>query len=178
MTPRKRVRPIVAAAVALLGAALLLPQGAEAHGRGGFHGRPVIRLGGFYGFPAFPYYGFDYGYGFGFGPYFGPNLYRPEGGIDLNVAMMAGYGAVDLNVKPGQAEVWVDGKYVGEARDLDGYPSFLWLEQGTHRVAIYKGGYATFDEVIQVQRGLKKDLKVRLEKGESERPGPPPEGTR
>ena len=34
--------------------------------------------------------------------------------------------------KPDRADVWVDGKYVGEARDLDGYPSYLWLEKGPH----------------------------------------------
>ncbi len=37
--------------------------------------------------------------------------------------MIAGFGAVDVDAKPNRADVWVDGKYVGEARDLDGYPS-------------------------------------------------------
>ena len=36
----------------------------------------------------------------------------------MNAAMIAGFGAVELNVKPNRADVWVDGRYVGEARDL------------------------------------------------------------
>jgi hypothetical protein len=34
-----------------------------------------------------------------------------------------------------------------------------------------KGGYARFEDEIEVQRGYRKDLKVRLEKGESQPPG-------
>ena len=110
------------------------------------------------------------------GPWLGPGPYgfRPEGGIDPNLAMLAGWGAVDLNVKPGRAEVWVDGRYYGEARDFDGYPAYLWLPEGSHRVTVYKGGYVKFEETIDVQRGLKRDLKLRLEKGESEPPGEKP----
>ncbi|HSB60732.1 MAG TPA: hypothetical protein VLI67_03365, partial [Vicinamibacteria bacterium] len=144
MTHWKRAGSILAVAIGLAGTALL-PQAAEAHGRGrgGFGGRGGAYFGGFYGFSPF------FGYGFGpywapyWGPYAGP-YFRPEGGVDMNAAMIAGFGAVDLDVKPGQAEVWVDGRYVGEARDLDGYPSYLWLEQGAHKLAIYKGGYLTF----------------------------------
>jgi hypothetical protein len=102
--------------------------------------------------------------------------YRPEGGVDPDVAMMAGYGGVDLDVKPGQAEVWVDGKFVAEARDLDGYPSFLWLKEGVHHVVVYKGGYARFEEDIEVDRGAKKNLRIRLDKGESDAPGRKPSG--
>ena len=67
--------------------------------------------------------------------------------------------------------MWVDGKFVAEARDLDGYPSYLWLPEGAHHVVVYKGGYVRFEEDIEVQRGYRKDLKVRLEKGDSEPPG-------
>jgi len=89
----------------------------------------------------------------------------------MSAAFTAGYGAVDLNVKPGSAEVWVDGKFVAEAKDLDGNPSYLWLPESAHRVTVYKGGYTRFEEEIEVQRGHRKDLRVRLEKGESEPPG-------
>jgi hypothetical protein len=33
----------------------------------------------------------------------------------------------------GDGRAWVDGKYVGEARDVDGYPSYLWLADGDTR---------------------------------------------
>ena len=172
----RRTRTIVATGAFLATMALALPQSADARGRGyhgGYRGPVVVR--GFYGF-GYPYFGFGFGpYGGGYwGPGWGPYAYGPEGGIDMSAAFTAGYGAVDLNVKPGQAEVWVDGKFVAEARDLDGYPSYLWLPEGAHHVVVYKGGYARFEEDIEVQRGYRKDLKVRLDKGESQPPGQRP----
>jgi hypothetical protein len=173
MTQWKRAGSILSAAIVFAGATLVRAPEAEAHGRGG---RGRVHVGGFYGFA--PYFGFGFSpfyYPYGY-PYWGyPGFYlQPEGGVDMNVAMMAGWGAVDLEVKPNRADVWVDGRYVGEARDLDGYPSYLWLEQGVHHLAVYKGGYTTFEEDVDVQRGMKKELKVRLEKGESLPPGPKP----
>jgi hypothetical protein len=84
--------------------------------------------------------------------------------------MVAGYGAVDVDAKPNRADVWVDGKYVAPARDLDGYPSFLWLKEGEHTIAVQKDGYRTFEEKVEVRRGMKTKIKVHLEKGE---PAPP-----
>jgi len=176
MTRTKRAWLTVAVAVAITGALAFRPSEAEAHGRGGGHfGGHVAFVGGgfyypWYGYGFSPYWGWG---GWGWGPYPGA-YYGPPGGVDMNYAMMAGYGAVDLNVKPNRADVWADGKYVGEARDLDGYPSYLWLADGAHKLAIYKGGYKTFEEEISVRRGLKTDLKVRLEPGESEPPGTKP----
>ena len=170
MTLAKRVWLTTAAAVAMTGALAFPPAKAEAHGHGG---HAVVVRGGFY----YPWFGYGFGpyWGWGWGPY-PPAWYGPPGGVDMNYAMMAGFGAVDLNVKPNQADVWVDGKYVGEARDLDGYPSYLWLADGGHKLAVYKGGYKTFEEEIGVHRGMKTTLKIRLEPGESEPPGTKPAG--
>ena len=174
MTRGKRAWLTLAVAVAMTGAFALQPPAAEAHGHGGGHHVAFVG-GGFYSpwrFGFGPYWG----WGWGWGPY--PwGYYGPAGGVDMNMAMMAGYGAVELNVKPNRADVWVDGKYVGEARDLDGYPSYLWLADGGHRLAVYKGGYKTFEEQISVQRGMKTELKIRLEPGDSQPPGPKPTGT-
>jgi hypothetical protein len=169
MTNVKRARFALALAVGLAGVLAFQIPAAEAHGRGG---RRVIVGGGFYG-------GGFYNPWLGFGPFWGwgaypGGYYQPGGGVDMNIAMMAGYGAVDLNVKPNRADVWVDGKYVGEARDLDGYPSYLWLADGEHRLAVYKGGYLAFDEPINVQRGMKTEIKIRLQPGNSPPPGPKP----
>ncbi|HEX9092417.1 MAG TPA: PEGA domain-containing protein, partial [Coriobacteriia bacterium] len=96
-------------------------------------------------------------------------------GVPMGVAMMSGFGAVDLDVKPNRADVWVDGKYVGEARDLDGYPSYLWLKEGVHRLQIQKGGYRLFNEEVEMQPGLRKKLRVKLEPGESQPPSARPD---
>jgi hypothetical protein len=167
----KRSRRTVVAAVALALFALGASRAADAHPRG--RGRVVVYGGGYYGFN--PWFGFGAGFGpyWGWGPYY-PGFY-PPGGVDMSAAMVAGYGAVELNVKPNRADVWVDGRYVGEARDLDGYPSYLWLADGPHRLAVHKGGYLVFDEPIDVRRGMKTEIKLKLEPGDSPPPGTKPE---
>jgi hypothetical protein len=173
---KNRVTQTVAMAMVLSAVGASVPAPVEAHSRGGRRGPVIVVRRGF---------GSPFGFGSYFGPYgpyaYGPDAYRPYaygpvGGVDLNVAMMAGYGGVQMNVKPGQAEVWVDGKFIAEAKDLDGYPSYLWLKEGVHKIVVYKGGYERFEEEIHVQRGFKKDLRVRLEKGESDTPGRRPAG--
>jgi hypothetical protein len=182
MTNARRAAGTAALALALTAAVALMPSHAVAqgrgHGHGGGHGGGgAVHVGGFYGYGPGWGYGFSPWWAFGspwgaWGPY---GYYPANGGVDMNVAMMTGYGAVELNVKPNRADVWVDGKWVGEARDLDGYPSYLWLSDGPHRVAVYKGGFETFDEEISVQRGMKTEIKVRLEPGDSAPPGPKPD---
>jgi len=169
MTLGKRGGFAVAMVVALAGTVALQAPEAEAHGRGGRRGggRVVYYGGGFYN----PWFGAFSGWGWG--PYAG-GFYQPESGVSMGAAMIAGMGAVELNVKPNRADVWVDGKYVGEARDLDGYPSYLWLAEGEHRVAVHKGGFLAFDEPIGVQRGMKTRIKLKMQPGDSPLPGPKP----
>ena len=169
MTYRKRAGLTVALALAVGATMAFQPREVEAHGGRGRGGFVVRGFGSGWGYGFSPW-GFSPYYGWGWGPY----PYQPTGGVDMNYAMIAGFGAVDLNVKPNQADVWVDGKYVGEARDLDGYPSFLWLADGSHKLAVYKGGYRTFEEEIAVQRGMKTQIKVHLEPGDSQPPGTKP----
>jgi hypothetical protein len=182
MTEGNRTR--IRLATVVVSVALLAPAGAWAQGhRGGGghghgHGGGVVVVGG--GYYA-PWWGFGAGYygywgPWGWGGVYPPAYYAPEGGVPMAVAMMNGFGGVDLDVKPNRADVWVDGKYVGEARDFDGYPSYLWLKEGPHRLQIQKGGYKLFDEQIDMQAGLKKNLKVRLEPGESAPPAAKADG--
>lgn len=168
----KRSGSMLAAAIVLVsGLVVLEARDAEAHGR---RGRRVVFVRGFHG----PYFGLGLGPWSAFGPWgtygpWGPWAVSPQGDrLDtLAVAKMTGWGAVELDVKPSRADVWVDGKYVGEARDLDGTPSYLWLEKGEHRLAIHKGGHRIFEEDVDVERGVIKSVKVRLESGDSPPPG-------
>lgn len=174
----KRKRALVLGIAAVVALATIAAPDAEARGRHGGRRGPVVVVRGFYGYPG--YYGFGYGFGFHpfYNPWFGPYPYAPYAmGVDLNAASIAGVGAVDLNVKPGEAEVWVDGKFIDEAKELDGSPRYLWLKDGAHRIVIYRGGYVSFDERVEVRAGTAKELKVRLEKGPSEPPaGRPTQG--
>jgi len=164
---RFRGAVLVAGTLALVG---LASGDAEAHGRG--RGRTVVYGGAFYGFNPWLGFGFGPAWGWGWGPPYA--AFYPPGGVDMNAAMIAGFGAVDLNVKPNRADVWVDGKYVGEARDLDGSPSYLWLAEGPHRLAVYKGGFLAFDEPIDVRRGMMTEVKLKLQPGDSPPPGTKP----
>jgi hypothetical protein len=165
---RKHVGLAALTALTLVGILAAVPSDALARGGHGGRGRGPVVIGGFsamgpYFGGFYPYYGFgSYGFNPYFDGYFGPYHSGPEGGIDANVAAMAGLGAIDLNVKPNRAEVWVDGTYYGEARNLDGTPSYLWLPEGTHQLSIRKGGYAGFEASVAVHRGIAKELKLRL----------------
>lgn len=168
MLRRGTVGSCVVAAAALLGTSVSLPATAEAHGHhGGIY--VGVGFGGFYGWG--PYYGWGgwgapyWGWGWGPGPYY----YGGAASL-VGYAMASGMGGLDVDVKPNQAEVWVDGKFVAEARDLDGDPSYLWLKQGAHRVAVYKAGYRTFEEEMDVRTGIVRGLKLQLQKGESTPP--------
>ncbi|HEY7921762.1 MAG TPA: PEGA domain-containing protein [Vicinamibacteria bacterium] len=172
MRDRKGSRRAAAVALTLALITLGATREAGAHPRG-----HVVVHGGFYGWG--PWYGF----GLGWGPYWGwgPGLYYygygyPVGGPDMNYAMVSGMGAVELNVKPNRADVWVDGRYVAEARDLDGYPTYLWLADGGHHLQVYKGGFKVFDEQIDVRRGMRSEIKIKLEPGEGQPPGLKPGG--
>jgi hypothetical protein len=93
------------------------------------YGYGAFGLGYFYYDPFWweaPYGGGYYGYGYGYG-------YDRNGYSD--------YGALKLQVKPRDAEVYVDGYYVGQVRDFDGLFHHLDLESGPHRIEVRMAGY-------------------------------------
>lgn len=151
----------LAVATALLGTALGLPASAEARGHRG--GRVGVGFGGGYGWGPGPYWG----WGWGPGPI--PYGYGAQQAL-LGYAMMSGRGGLDVDAKPNRAEVWVDGEYIADARDLDGDPGYLWLKQGAHHVVLYKAGYKSVETDVDFRAGVLQQLKVEMEKGESQPP--------
>jgi len=99
------------------------------------------------------------GYGPGYYPY--PRVYPQPG---------ARYGALDLDVRPERAEVWIDGKRVGVADEFDGFPNYLWLDEGTYDVVFYYPGRKTLARQYTIYPGLVIDVEDRLEEGESVHP--------
>jgi hypothetical protein len=133
-----------------------------------------------YGY-RYPYYG--YGYPYGYSPYSGfygdPFLYDPFfwGFPGVGFAYpMAGYstyaygssgsyggsersiddGGIRLKVKPREADVLVDGYYVGRVDDFDGMFQRLEIRAGTHRIEIRADGYETlgFDVRIPIDETI------------------------
>lgn len=149
-------------------------RGSYGSGRGGYrhgghrHGHRVYR-GGSYG-----YYGWGGYYG-GWGGWW-PWWY-PGGSTVIVERDRYGYGyggdgsgALDLDLSPEEAQIFIDGEYVGEADDYDGFPTFLWLPRGTYDVAFYLPGYQTIVRQYTVRPGVVIDVEDRMVEGESIQP--------
>ncbi len=113
-------------------------------------------------------YGHHYrysGYGYGYGNYYGHSRY--EIARTTLQAQAAGLGGVELNVRPRKAQVYVDGQRLGKAGNFDGFPGYLWLEKGTHELALYKDGYLTVVQELTIIPGAIQEVKLRLAPGKS-----------
>ncbi len=78
-----------------------------------------------------------------------------------------GAGALDLDLSPENAQIFVDGEYVGVADDYDGFPTFLWLERGTYDIAFFLPGYQTIVRQYTVRPGQVIDVEDRMTSGDS-----------
>ncbi len=156
----------------------------DGRGHGGHHGG---RYGGHhhrhhygcghYGYGDRYYDPFDY-YGFGYySPYFYLGLggsyvsevhvYGGGGGGGSERYRDVGQGALDLDLRPGSAEIYIDGTYVGVADQFDGFPTYLWLDAGTYEIAFYKEGYETIFRQYTIYPGVTIDVDDRMRPGEA-----------
>lgn len=78
-----------------------------------------------------------------------------------------GYGALDLDVRPEEAEVWVDGRRVGIADNYDGFPTYLWLPAGDYEVVYYHPGYRTIHREYAIYDGMVIDVDDAMDRGEA-----------
>ena len=118
---------------------------------------------GWYGYPGWGgYYG---GYG-GYGYYGAPGW----GYTSVYPAVGASHGALDLDVSPESAQIYVDGQLVGTADDFDGFPDFLWLEKGTYDVVIFAPGFQTLNRQYSVYGGMVIDVEDALVPGQETLP--------
>lgn len=103
--------------------------------------------------------------------YWGPYWYwAPPAPVYTVRSVRSELGAIDLNVKPKKAAVYVDGEYAGLAKDFDGYPGFLWLEPGNYEISLFMPGYRTSSRTFEIRTGELLDVKLRMEPGEATRP--------
>jgi hypothetical protein len=131
----------------------------------------------YYGYPPY-YYGYR-PYYYGYRPYYypGPYSYGYEGAYgpagDGTAYDRASFGAVALKVKPKNAQVYVDGNFVGAAGSFDGFPGYLWIPPGTHRIELVQVGYTNLVQEIEVGSGQVVEIGQNMVRGESVRPAPP-----
>jgi len=142
-------------------------------GGGGYH--PSWGWGGSWGH-RYPWYwnrycwGWPSCWGWGWG-YWGPYWYDPGPAYPIYRtpyrprSASADLGALNLVIKPKKAEVYVDGRFVGRAKDFDGYPGYLWLEEGTYEITLVRDGYVTFADRVVIRTGQVIDMQLRLQQG-------------
>ena len=113
------------------------------------YGYGAFGLGAFY-YDPFWWGGYPYGYGYGspwgYGGYYGGGGYYRDPQDADGVK-----GGLKLKISPEEAEVFVDGYYVGVVDDYNGPFQRLPLVAGTHRIEIRAAGFTslTFDVKIE-----------------------------
>jgi hypothetical protein len=122
--------------------------------------RPSVNLGFFYGRPGFfgsygfgaPFYGYGYPvYGspaYGYEPY----AYAPYG---YGYGGYSGrpYGGVRIDLPQRDAEVFVDGYFVGTVDDFDGVLQQANIEAGPHRIEVRDPNFETIAFDVNVEPG-------------------------
>ena len=115
-----------------------------------------------------PFYCSSYSYGFWGVPFFhasGRGVYPRSGRMVRYAVYDDPQGAIDVNVKPKDTEVFLNGRYLGTSGDFDGWPRYLWLSDEVHELIFYKPGYETVVREVEIVRGEVIDLKMRLQVG-------------
>ena len=135
------------------------------HGwHGGWHGgRWGWGWGGWY----YPYWGWGWGWGY---PYYG--YYASPGGY-----YGGGYGggyaggeggpswaAVDTDISPDEARVYLDGRYIGTADDFDGFPDYLYLQQGHYKLEFQLEGFEPKAVEVDARPGNMTKVEDKLHK--------------
>jgi hypothetical protein len=80
---------------------------------------------------------------------------------------------VSIEVRPKDARVHLDNRFVGRARYLDGKPGYLYLEPGAYDLELRFEGYRTVLVKLDAQASCRFDLKHRLERARGSSSGAP-----
>jgi RNA-binding protein FUS len=120
-------------------------------------GNYIVVPGGYYGY-GYPYYG-GYYYGGSSSLYYDP-FYDPwYGGYyssysysqpSYSSTYTSDEGKLRLKIKPRQAEVYVDGYFVGTVDEFDGMFQRLHIEPGPHRIEVRASGFETLEFDVRI----------------------------
>jgi hypothetical protein len=126
--------------------------------------RPGGRPSTYYSYPRTYYYrSYPYGYGPGgrgyvyFDVFYNSYVWHPRTVIRYSNQGSYGYptGELRLQVRPRDAQVFVDGYYAGTVDDFDGIFQSLRLEDGDYRIEIVLPGYEALDFDVRIYPGEK-----------------------
>jgi hypothetical protein len=146
--PKKRLLLSCAVAVLVVGACAAT---SEAQFR---RGPRVVVVGGYYSpfyspFWIDPWYGLDYQWGYYPPPY---GRYAPRD------------ASVKLEVKPKEAEVYIDGYYAGIVDDFDGAFQRLHVAPGEHEIELYLDGFRPVTQKVFLAADNTFKVKYTMEK--------------
>ncbi len=82
---------------------------------------------------------------------------------DVHSYKEKGLSAYDVNIRPKDADIFLDGLYVGKADDFDGSPKFLVVKPGTHTITAKRDGYKTYTVRVPIEPGEQINLNKHLE---------------
>lgn len=127
---------------------------------------------------------FDVAVSLGWGAWFGwPGWYMWADAPHAVGFLPPDAAAVDTDVEPEHARVYLDGELLGTADDFDGYPEYLLLRPGHYTLEFRLGGYRSESLEIDARPGrfFPVDLKLARIPGEAatpwyDRPDHPPLG--
>jgi hypothetical protein len=154
--PRDR-EPVIGTAVSRTGGPFVAPRFFFSPYRaGGYYPVPI----GFGGLGLY-YDPFLYGYGYGFGGFGYPDyMYGYEAGSaypsDLTVAgnqsrPPTDSGNLRLLIEPPDAQVYVDGSFVGTVEDVGSALAGLRIDRGPHRIELRAPGYETLTVDVSIE---------------------------
>jgi hypothetical protein len=111
---------------------------------------------GYFAYDPFLFGGYGYGSGaYGYGGY-GYDPYQAGGGGSYGGSSGSGYrgvGSLRLKVKPADAQVYVDGYFMGVVDSFDGSFQKLTIEEGAHKVEVRADGYTPVQFDVMVVPG-------------------------
>ncbi len=134
------------------------------YGYHSYHGRAHYGYGYHGGYHGYPY-GYSRPQHYSSGPLFYDDSGQPHRSLSYD-----GLGALDLNVRPRKAQVYLNGRYIGKAGKFDGVPRFLWVRESTYEVILYREGYRTLAREYTVEAGVITKVNERMASGQSIRP--------
>ena len=151
---------------------------------GPYHGHSHVSVSvgvGFgYGYGPYPFYSPWYPYwgpwgGYGWGPYgfgvgfYGYPFYYPyySYGYPIDTS-----GSVRVEVKPRDADVYVDGYLAGKVDDFDGVFQRLRVQPGGHELVVYKDGFHSVEQHLYLAPTSDQHIKFTLQ---PLAPGDPPD---
>lgn len=80
--------------------------------------------------------------------------------------------ALDLRVEPPEASIYVDGEFVGTARELMRLERGLAVEEGHHTVEVFAPGHEPQKVDVEVERGESRQVVIELDVSDEAPPQP------